>query len=92
MPLDEVTSVIFILFLVAVVVVAYRAATPEQRAHFGQHILSSVLRVKDAAVRQRPELVMSIEQRAAIQEAKRAARREVKRNRTEAPAGDRREE
>jgi hypothetical protein len=42
--------------------------------------------------RQRPEVVMSIEQRAAMQDAKQAARREMKRHRTEASAGDRREE
>jgi len=48
--------VIFLLFLVAIAVVAYKAATPEQRAQVGQNILASIRRVKDAATRQRPEL------------------------------------
>jgi membrane associated rhomboid family serine protease len=48
--------VIFLLFLLAVAIVAFKAATPEQRAQVGQNVLASMGRVKDAAMRQRPEL------------------------------------
>src|SRR5437773_1625158 len=54
--LDDERDVIFILFLVTILVVAYRAATPEQRAQFGQRVLASLRRTKDAATRRRPDL------------------------------------
>jgi membrane associated rhomboid family serine protease len=55
-PLDGLNSVILLIFLVLVAYIAFKGATPEQRAHLGQGILTRIGRVKDAATRQRPEL------------------------------------
>jgi membrane associated rhomboid family serine protease len=54
--LDGLSGVILLIFLLAVAFIAYKGATPEQRAHLGQSILGRVGRVKEAATRQRPEL------------------------------------
>src|SRR5205823_6097950 len=58
-------NVVFLLFLLTVLVVAFRASTPEQRARFSQTGLTAIRRVKEAATRRRPDL-------AAFQDALRA--------------------
>src|SRR5947207_15707740 len=54
--LDGLSGVILLIFLLAVAFIAYKGATPEQRAHVGQSILGRIGGVKEAAMRQRPEL------------------------------------
>src|SRR3989442_13490028 len=61
-------NVVFLLFLLTVLVVAFRASTPEQRARFSQTGLTAIRRVKEAATRRRPDL-------AAFQDALRARTR-----------------
>ena len=58
-------NVVFLLFLLTVLVIAFRASTPEQRARFSQTGLTAIRRVKEAATRRRPDL-------AAFQDALRA--------------------
>jgi len=48
--------VVFLIFVVTISVVVYRAMTPEQRAQSGQRVLASLRQAKDAAMRPRPDL------------------------------------